>query len=115
MEGVVVRLVGGGKVFFVRFMVNGWGWLVFGWGFSGEERGWMIVDVLLGLLCCKTNDRMSVFLLPAVVHAKRKRKKGYGGLRLVEWRRRIFYTRRHFMDCVGEMENNEASEYARLL
>ena len=33
VEGVVVRLVGGGKVFFVRFMVNGWVWLVFGWGF----------------------------------------------------------------------------------
>ena len=32
----------------------------------------MIVDVLLGLLCCKTNDRMSVFLLPAVVHAKKE-------------------------------------------
>ena len=31
VEGVVVRLVGGGEVFFVRFMVNGWGRLVSGW------------------------------------------------------------------------------------
>ena len=30
----------------------------------------MVEDVLLGLLCCKTNDAMSIFLLPAIVYAK---------------------------------------------
>ena len=41
----------------------------------------MVEDVLLGLLFCKTNDAMSIFLLPVIVHVKEKgkRKKGYGG------------------------------------
>ena len=30
----------------------------------------MIVDVLLGLLCCKTNDVMNKFMLPTIVYAK---------------------------------------------
>ena len=35
----------------------------------------MVEDILLGLLYCKTNDGMSIFLLPAVVHAKEKKEK----------------------------------------
>ena len=34
------------------------------------KKDWMVEDVLLGLLCCETNDMMSIFLLPVVVHAK---------------------------------------------
>ena len=30
----------------------------------------MVEDILLGLLCCKTNDRMTVFPLPAIVYSK---------------------------------------------
>ena len=30
----------------------------------------MVEGILLGLLCCKTNDAMSIFLLPEVVHTK---------------------------------------------
>ena len=40
----------------------------------------MVEDVLLGLLCCETNDGMSIFPLPVVVHAKEgKEEKRYGG------------------------------------
>ena len=31
----------------------------------------MVEDVLLGLLCCKTNDGMSIFLLPAIVYTRK--------------------------------------------
>ena len=30
----------------------------------------MVEDILLGLLCCKTNDKMTVFPLPAIVYTK---------------------------------------------
>ena len=33
----------------------------------------MVEDVLLGLLCCKTNDGMSIFLLSAIVYTKEGR------------------------------------------
>ena len=36
----------------------------------------MVEGVLLGLLCCQTNDGMSIFLLPAIVHAKEKKEEG---------------------------------------
>ncbi len=33
----------------------------------------MVEGILLGLLCCKTNDGMSIFLLPAIVYTKERK------------------------------------------
>ena len=40
---------------------------------SSLGLGGMVEGVLLGLLCCKTNDGMSIFLLPVVVYAKERK------------------------------------------
>ena len=40
---------------------------------SSLGLGGMVEDILLGLLCCKTNDAMSIFLLPVVVHVKERK------------------------------------------
>ena len=44
-------------MFFVSSIINGWNWL-------------LVEDVLLGLLCCKTNDAVNKFLLPAIAYSK---------------------------------------------
>ena len=77
---VVVGVASDGEAFLCKLygqrlgLVSGCGFFfglgVVGWLFFWE--GWMVKDVLLGLLCCKTNDGMSIFLLPAIVHTRKE-------------------------------------------
>ena len=55
-----MRMASGGRNVFMEAL---WSTVAVGW-------------FLLGLLCCRTNDRMSIFLLPVVVHAKERKEEG---------------------------------------
>ena len=73
-------MTSGGEVFFRLYgqrlgLVAGCGFF-FGFGGVVLERGWMVEGILLGLLCCRTNDAMNIFLLPAIVHAREGKEKG---------------------------------------
>ncbi len=60
-----------GECFYISFVVNGWDW--FSVVDSSLSLGGMLEGILLGLLCCKTNDGMSIFLLSAIVYTKEGR------------------------------------------
>ena len=72
-------MASGREVFFRLYgqrlrLVAGCGFF-FGFRIVVLERGWMVEGILLGLLCCKTNDAVNIFLLAAIVHAKEGKEK----------------------------------------